>query len=199
MRIKTLASYINKILSADYHTPKFISESAIDFLKWILNTDPEKRYTIDQIRQHDWYKQHEDVKYSGIIVGNDQIPADEKLLGRCVELGYEGDYALKWIEANKHNSVTATYNLLLKKAIRDGDISIKDAYECKTDIIHLLRRNPRFRKINDKVHNFFHFDKNRKSNSLQPKGFVTESKPEKSKSEVRNEYMTIQKEILSDK
>ena len=116
------------------------------------------------------------------------------MLNKCVELGYEGDYALKCIEANKHNSVTATYNLLLKKAIREGEISIKDAYECKTDIIHLLRRNPRFRKINDKVHKFFHFDKNRKSNSLQPKGFITETKPEKSKSEVRNEYMTIQKE-----
>jgi len=199
LKIRILANFINKILAADYHTPKFLSESAKDFLKCILNVDPEKRYTIDQIRQHEWYKQNEDIKYSGIIVGSDQIPVDERLLNKWLELGHEGDYALKWIEANKHNSVTATYNLLLKKAIREGEITIKDAYECKTDIIYLLRRNPRFRKINDKVHNFFHFDKNRKSNSLQPNGFMSEVKKEKSKSEVRNEYLTIQKDYTPPK
>ena len=111
------------------------------------------------------------------------------MLTKCVDLDYEGDHALKCIEANKHNSVTATYNLLLKKAIREKEITIKNAYECKTDIVHLLRRNPRFRKINDKVHKFFHFDKDKKSHSLQPEGFLIEKKPE-----VRNEYMTIYKD-----
>lgn len=130
-KTKTQVNFTNKILSADYHVPKFLSEDAVDFLKCILNVDPEKRYTIEQIRAHRWYKQHEDIHYHGIIVGSDQIPVDEKLLNKCIELGYEGDYALKWIEANKHNSVTATYNLLLKKAIRDGDIDLKDAYESK--------------------------------------------------------------------
>ena len=35
-----------KILSADFHTPDNISEEAKDLLNCILNTDPEKRYTI---------------------------------------------------------------------------------------------------------------------------------------------------------
>jgi len=35
-----------KILSADYHIPSFVSESAKDLLNSILNTDPEKRFTI---------------------------------------------------------------------------------------------------------------------------------------------------------
>ena len=105
-----------KILSADYHTPSFLSSDAIDFLKWILNVDPEKRYSIDKIREHRWYKQNEDVHYSGIVVGSDQIPVHEKLLDQLIDLGYDGEYSLKWIEANKHNNITATYNLLLKKS-----------------------------------------------------------------------------------
>ena len=35
-----------KILSADYQTPNYVSDDAKDLFKCILNTDPEKRYTI---------------------------------------------------------------------------------------------------------------------------------------------------------
>lgn len=105
-----------KILSADYHTPSFLSSDAIDFLKSILNVNPEKRFTIDQIREHRWYKQNEDLRYNGIVVGTDQIPVHESLLDQLIELGFDGEYSLKCIEANKHNNITATYNLLLKKS-----------------------------------------------------------------------------------
>lgn len=33
---------------------------------------------------------------------------------------FEPDYALKCIEANRHNSITATYHLLYKKALRNN-------------------------------------------------------------------------------
>jgi len=36
-----------KILSADYKIPKFVSKDAADILKSILNTDAEKRLTIE--------------------------------------------------------------------------------------------------------------------------------------------------------
>ena len=36
-----------KILSADYQTPKFISPECADFLKNILNTNPDERYSIE--------------------------------------------------------------------------------------------------------------------------------------------------------
>ena len=44
-----------KILSADYQVPKFVSEEAKDLISCILNTDPQKRYTIEQIREHPWF------------------------------------------------------------------------------------------------------------------------------------------------
>ena len=58
-----------KILSADYKIPKFVSKEASEMLKSILNTDPEKRFTIEQIRDHAWYKQNSEKQYEGIIVG----------------------------------------------------------------------------------------------------------------------------------
>ena len=61
-------------------------------LKNILNTDPEKRFTIQQIRDHDWYKQHSETKYDGIIVGQDQIPVEDNLLGELDQyISYDFD------------------------------------------------------------------------------------------------------------
>lgn len=43
-----------KILSANYKMPTFLSANAQDLIRRILETDPEKRYTVDKIRQHPW-------------------------------------------------------------------------------------------------------------------------------------------------
>jgi hypothetical protein len=34
------------------------------------------------------------------------------------EFGFDADYTVKCIEANRHNDITATYHLMLKKAMR---------------------------------------------------------------------------------
>jgi serine/threonine protein kinase len=39
-----------KILSCDYSIPNYVSESGSDLIRRILNTDPEARYNITQIR-----------------------------------------------------------------------------------------------------------------------------------------------------
>jgi hypothetical protein len=36
------------------------------------------------------------------------------------EFGFDPDYAVKCIEANRHNNITATYHLLYKKALRES-------------------------------------------------------------------------------
>jgi 5'-AMP-activated protein kinase, catalytic alpha subunit len=71
------SSLYKKILSADYKIPKFVSKDAADILKNILNTDADKRFTIEQIRNHPWYKQVPEVFYRGIFVGKDQIPVED--------------------------------------------------------------------------------------------------------------------------
>lgn len=46
-----------KILAGEYKVPKFLSQDCANFLSKILNTDPETRYSIEDIRNHPWYKQ----------------------------------------------------------------------------------------------------------------------------------------------
>ncbi|CAE7423159.1 KIN10 [Symbiodinium sp. CCMP2456] len=46
-----------KILSADYKTPKFISESVRDLIARLLTTDPSRRFQVPDVRAHAWYRQ----------------------------------------------------------------------------------------------------------------------------------------------
>ena len=64
-----------KILNGEYSIPKFVSDEGRELIKNILNTDPTKRFTIEDIKNDPWYNL---VKLSrepeGIIVGYHQIP-----------------------------------------------------------------------------------------------------------------------------
>ena len=56
----------------------------------------------------------------GIMVGKDKIKVDLETVNRLDQYGFNLEYARKCIEANKHNHVTATYYLLLKKKLKNG-------------------------------------------------------------------------------
>ncbi|CAK59664.1 unnamed protein product (macronuclear) [Paramecium tetraurelia] len=45
-----------KILTADFHIPRYVSLDGKDLIKNILTVDPNKRYNIDQIKAHKWWQ-----------------------------------------------------------------------------------------------------------------------------------------------
>jgi 5'-AMP-activated protein kinase catalytic alpha subunit len=71
-----------KILNADYQIPKFVSNDGRDLITKILNTDPEERFTIADIRAHPWFKQlnRVDKDYLGLFPGLKKMPFEELLL-----------------------------------------------------------------------------------------------------------------------
>lgn len=115
-----------KILSASYHIPSFISTDCKDLMKRILNTDPDKRYTVDEVRNHSWYKLSKTNELEGIIVGVNSIQVDEEIASKLEGFGFNLEYGKKCVEANKHNQVTSTYYLLLKKMLKEGGKSVAD-------------------------------------------------------------------------
>jgi 5'-AMP-activated protein kinase catalytic alpha subunit len=91
-------------------------------IKKILNTDPVTRPKAGEIRKHPWYQLIESVEMEGIIVGQETIPIIEDIKNelKASHCDLEGiEYADKFIKLNKHNHITTTYYLLLKKAERD--------------------------------------------------------------------------------
>lgn len=61
----------------------------------ILTVDPEKRFTINDIRNHPWskiYKRSYEIP-PGIVVGYNRIPIDFEILKQLKAFGIDVDYA----------------------------------------------------------------------------------------------------------
>lgn len=119
-----------KILNCDYLIPGFISTNCKDMIKKILNTEPPNRYTIKDIRTHDWYNQVKAGENEGIVVGKDSIPIIDEAVQAMLKdvtlnqssLNDDPNFynqAIVYIQNNKHNQVTSTYYLILKKIERE--------------------------------------------------------------------------------
>ena len=63
-----------KILEGKYEFPDFISESAKDLIRNILNIDPSTRYSLEQIKQHSWFNELKYNSIQGILVTKHIIP-----------------------------------------------------------------------------------------------------------------------------
>ncbi len=88
-------------------------------IKKILNTDPVTRPKAADIRKHQWYQLIDSVELEGIIVGQESIPIIDEIREQLkVDFAtLDGiEFADKFIKMNKHNHITTTYYLLLKKA-----------------------------------------------------------------------------------
>jgi len=46
-----------KIMNAEYEIPDFVSRHARDLITRILNTNPDERLTLKQIKEHIWFRQ----------------------------------------------------------------------------------------------------------------------------------------------
>ena len=118
-----------KIIKGVFETPEFLSPLAVDLLHRILNVDPEKRYTIEQIKKHPWFNQL-NPKFNmseGLLIEKYVVPFDEEIINQMVnEYSYNEQLIKVNLLVNKHNHITTTYFLILRKKIRMGKKSIGD-------------------------------------------------------------------------
>jgi 5'-AMP-activated protein kinase catalytic alpha subunit len=73
-------------------------------------------------------------------MGVDPVPLDPEILKSISNYDINVEYARKCLEANKHNHITATYYLLLKRHLRSGGESIADPRSPKYDPSVFLKR-----------------------------------------------------------
>lgn len=103
--------------------PKFLSSECKDFLTKILNTDPTRRYTVAEIRQHPYLRNNlrktDPNREVGLFPGLQKMPWDREFLSKLIDdFSFEEEYAVRCMEANRHNHITATYHLIHKKQQR---------------------------------------------------------------------------------
>lgn len=83
-------------MEGDYVVPDFISDNVKDLIINILNIDPDRRYSIDQIKNHKWFKLSLPMYISeGLIVGYNRIPILNEILVMMEKQGFELTYIEK--------------------------------------------------------------------------------------------------------
>lgn len=82
----------DKIWNDKFKIPQHISVGLRDLLLWILEKDPEKRFTLDEIVEHYWFEETPYNDAPGFILGKDLIEVNDSILKRVQEYGYDLEY-----------------------------------------------------------------------------------------------------------
>ena len=104
-----------KIMNAEYSLPKFLSNDAKDILSKIFVTDPNKRIDIEGLKQHPWYRLHQPENQNYHFHTMPRTVNEKLVMKMEASLGFSIESVQRAVENNKHNHLSATYYLLLKK------------------------------------------------------------------------------------
>lgn len=79
-----------KILDGSFEIPSWVSESCQDLMKKILENDPKKRYSTDDIMRHEWYTTNHTpvIKNTGLIIGKNKIPLEPSIVKMLKQYGF---------------------------------------------------------------------------------------------------------------
>lgn len=87
-----------KIKEGKYRLPKTVSEEFKGLLQGVLEVEPTKRFSIEDIRQHSWWQLYKGNENTiGVMVGYNRIPVDADVLREMRSLGFETEHAEKSI------------------------------------------------------------------------------------------------------
>ena len=108
------SSLYRKILAGEYKPAKWISSDVKDLIRRILEVDPRRRYTVEDIRKHPWYN----------LALESSIPRDEsetekvksETISAMAAAGMDVQAVLDAVQSRTCNSMTAMYYLLAQKS-----------------------------------------------------------------------------------
>ena len=119
---------VKNIIRGDYEIPDEASDDLRDLLTHIIEIDPNKRYNLDQIKNHKWYNIVKVESIPGIIVDKHKIPIDDRIVNVCHAYGYEEDKIIESVSENYYDNNTSIYYIILNKFIRERYDSISDLF-----------------------------------------------------------------------
>ena len=121
----------DKICKGKFVIPNHVSEKARDLLNKILVTDPKKRLTINQIKNHPWFSLYNEkgklMVREGLLLSKYVVPVDEDVVSSMSSKYNLSDEKIRIsILTNKHDDIATIYYLLLHKKIRNKKKTVAD-------------------------------------------------------------------------
>lgn len=112
-------------------------------------TDPKKRYGFEEIKHHSWFMSVNNVmgkniffNSPGVFVGEDVIPIDVEIIAEIYN-DFHTDIVkvINDVLRNRHNKITTTYYLILKRKIRNNEKSVSDISSNSTVFIKYIKNS----------------------------------------------------------
>ncbi|XP_015248428.1 SNF-related serine/threonine-protein kinase-like [Cyprinodon tularosa] len=116
---------LTMIMDCRYTVPPHISHACRDLIGHMLQRDPKKRATLEQIESHEWLQGVDPspaTKLSTPLVSYRSLSEEEhgSIIQRMVLGGIaDRDAITEALESNQYNHITATYFLLAERMLRD--------------------------------------------------------------------------------
>uniref|UniRef100_K3X1Q2 UBA domain-containing protein n=1 Tax=Globisporangium ultimum (strain ATCC 200006 / CBS 805.95 / DAOM BR144) TaxID=431595 RepID=K3X1Q2_GLOUD len=104
-----------------------VERSVQDLIRRILETNPEKRLTVELIRQHPWFTSMRAV-LSKSLAERDDLVIKKMIFTQLESLGMEKAVVVDALHKKAHNNITASYYLLYSKFVR----RLKDSSNAST-------------------------------------------------------------------
>jgi len=102
----------------------------------LIEVDPSKRASIEEIRSHKFCKFSPIPIVSGLIQGLSTFPVEEHISSQIKQLSISVEPLHSAIQNNKHNTLTTTYYLLLQQWLRQRNESLVNYYSSKNNVIN---------------------------------------------------------------
>ena len=124
-----MKNIVYKITNGKYTLPDNLSPLCKDLIQRILEANPSKRITLEEIKNHKWVNSFNFnyMKSPGVILDEYYLPVDIYLIKDMI--GEKEDEIKKMVSdiiMNKHNNNTINYYLKNELRIRNGEKSISD-------------------------------------------------------------------------
>ncbi|XP_033493192.2 SNF-related serine/threonine-protein kinase-like [Epinephelus lanceolatus] len=116
---------LTMIMDCKYTVPPHISNACRDLIAHMLQRDPKKRATLDEIEAHEWLQGVDPspaMKLSTPLVSHRSLSEEEhgSIIQRMVLGGIaDRDAITEALESNQYNHITATYFLLAERMLRE--------------------------------------------------------------------------------
>ena len=106
--------------------PKEMSNKLKDLLKHMMDPNPKKRYDLNKIMKHPWFKPYNEKLVGGCPPLKMIIPTDNRILEMMQKFGFDKNKVELDLKNNRYNNSTGLYKLLVKKANMLGFHSLSD-------------------------------------------------------------------------
>ena len=119
---------INNIIKGNYEIPEEANDDLRELLSHIIEINPDKRYNLEQIKNHKWYNIVNNNPIPGIDIDKYKIPIDERIINVCQAYGYDKEKINESVSGNFYDNNTSIYYIIVAKFIRERYDSISDLF-----------------------------------------------------------------------